>query len=122
MSVRDGNNRNGAEGHQPPHTGKPESQTGKHSDGKERVLLGTMTSGAAGVVLRATVETFGPAGDAELHLSVKWPAAALAEAQRGSDLVESKDSDASNSSETDGAIDEGGNLDIPASSPSGPGS
>jgi hypothetical protein len=122
MSGRDDNNSNGTEGHQPPGTGKQEPSTGKHPREKERLLVGTMTSGAAGVVLRATVETFGPAGEAELHFSVKWPAAALAEAQHGSDLVKSTDSDASNSSGTNGGIDAEGNLHTPASSPSGPGS
>jgi hypothetical protein len=119
MSGRDGKNSNVTEGHQPPDTGKAEGPTGKRSHEKERVLLGTMTSGAAGVVLRATVETFGPAGDAELHFSVKWPATALAEAQHGSDFVRTKDS---NNSQSDGGIDATGNLNTGVSSPSGPNS
>jgi hypothetical protein len=36
------------------------------------------TKREAGVVLRASVETNGPAGEVELTWNVKWPAAALA--------------------------------------------
>lgn len=61
-----------------PNTGKNEPRTGESSSPEEDVLISTNSSRAAGVVLRATVETFGPAGDAELHLTVKWPAAVLA--------------------------------------------
>ena len=43
----------------------------------------TASSGAAGIVLRATVESFGPAGDTELHLTVKWPASTLGAVQMG---------------------------------------
>ena len=80
--------------------------TGKNTDDMRELSI---TSGAAGVVLRATVETVGPAGDAELHFTVKWPAAALAAAaiqqpSRG----ESSD------------YDEEGNIRTPASIPPAP--
>jgi hypothetical protein len=71
-----------------PYSGKQEPRTREISSGNENALLVTSTSRAAGVVLRATVETFGPAGDAELHFTVKWPAAALAVAQRNDAAVE----------------------------------
>lgn len=67
-----------------PNTGKNEPRTGESSSPEENVLIATSSSRAAGVVLRATVETFGPAGDAELHLTVKWPAAVLAAQPPGS--------------------------------------
>ena len=36
------------------------------------------SSGHAGIVVRATVESFGVAGDTELNITVKWPAATMA--------------------------------------------
>ncbi|HTV54208.1 MAG TPA: clostripain-related cysteine peptidase [Terriglobia bacterium] len=48
-----------------------------------RRVFSTVSSGAAGVVLRATVESFGPAGDAELHLTVRWPASSLGAGEMG---------------------------------------
>jgi hypothetical protein len=81
--------------------------TGKNADGSRELSI---TSRTAGVVLRATVETFGPAGDAELHLTVKWPAAALAAAQQGA-------SDGEKDDEEDAGYDEEGTIRTPASTP-----
>ena len=42
------------------------------ADGARVFLNGS--SRAAGVVVRATVESFGPVGETELNVTVKWPA------------------------------------------------
>jgi hypothetical protein len=76
---------------------------------KGQAILGGVTSGAACVVLRASVETFGPAGDAELNFNVKWPGTALAST---SDLC-----DTETSSDGVEGIDASGNLYLPATNP-----
>jgi len=94
----------------PPDKGKVPPDKGKAAE-KGQAVLGEVTSGAACVVLRACVETFGPAGDAELNLNVKWPAAALAAA---SELP------ATSTTSQDGGvegIDASGNLYLPATHP-----
>jgi hypothetical protein len=93
-----------------PYQGKETDGTGELAQGESRVLL---PEGIAGVVLRATVETFGPAGDAELHLSVKWPASALAAAQREPSKTETH---GHKSGDNDG-YDQEGNIRTVASSP-----
>src|SRR5580658_7767173 len=60
----------------PPDKGKLPPDKGKGA-ANGQAILGAVTSGAACVVLRASVETFGPAGDAELNFNVKWPGTAL---------------------------------------------
>jgi hypothetical protein len=37
-------------------------------------VFGNRSSRETGVVVRATVESFGPVGDTELTVNVKWPA------------------------------------------------
>jgi hypothetical protein len=102
-------NGNNHKGKEPPDKGKEPPDKGKDSL-KGQAILGAVTSGAACVVLRASLETFGPAGDAELILNVKWPAAALAAT---SDLSD----DCSSSDNSDGGIDSSGNLYLPATNP-----
>jgi hypothetical protein len=102
-------NGNNHKGKQPPDKGKQPPDKGKNS-AKAQALLGEVTSGAACVVLRASIETFGPAGDAELTLNVKWPASALAATSDLSDGCSSTD-------ESDGGIDSSGNLYLPATNP-----
>src|SRR5579871_2341313 len=77
-----------------------------------------VSAGTAGVVLRATVETFGPAGEAELNLTVRWPAGVLATAQTVD--VESDDNSDGNGTDVDGTYDSDGNIRKAASAPSGP--
>ena len=89
--------------------GKPTDRASELAQNEGRALVAT---GTAGVVLRATVETFGPAGDAELHLTVKWPASALAAAQHET----SKSGNHAHKSEDDGYEQEG-NIRTEASSP-----
>jgi hypothetical protein len=95
-------------GHTQP-VGKPEKEA--LPSRKEKTFIDAGTSGVAGVVLRATVETFGPVGDAELHLTVKWPAAALAAVGRAA----SDGEDVSSGKESGHSSHEG--LDAPRSSP-----
>jgi hypothetical protein len=45
--------------------------------GEHGAVTTCCTTREAGVVVRASVEAFGPAGDTELTVNVKWPAAAL---------------------------------------------
>jgi hypothetical protein len=77
-----------------------------------------LSAGTAGVVLRATVETFGPAGEAELNLTVKWPAGVLAAAQTAD--VGSNDDNEGNGTDVDGTYDSDGTIRRAASVPSGP--
>jgi hypothetical protein len=98
-------------GKDPPDKGKDPPDKGKGGAQKGQAILGSLTSGAAGVVLRASIETFGPAGDAELCLNVKWPSAALAAA---SDLPAVTGTE-SHSYGT--GIDSSGNLYLPATHP-----
>jgi hypothetical protein len=114
MSMRESDERDGGEGHRPPNTGKPLQEKGD-------VSVGTQGSGAASVVLRATLETFGAAGDVELHFTVKWPAAALAEARQTALSLDRTGSGLkSKITHADGAISHNGNLSGPPNAPSGP--
>ena len=65
------------EGRQPPFEGRQPPFEGKHGTGGDpgggRVFLGG-SSREAGVVVRATVESFGPVGETELQVNIKWPA------------------------------------------------
>jgi len=64
------------EGRQPPFEGRQPPFEGKQSGGGAgggRVFLGG-SSRETGVVVRATVESFGLVGETELNVSVKWPA------------------------------------------------
>jgi hypothetical protein len=104
-----------------PYSGKQEPHAETASSSIEESLVSTNGSGTAGIVLRATVETFGPAGDAELHLTVKWPAAALAAAQR---TPPPKREDPTPSTATNGGdgYDTEGNIHTRRSSPAEQGS
>jgi hypothetical protein len=94
----------------PPDKGKLPPDKGKGS-GNAQVILGSVTDGAACVVLRASVETFGPTGDAELNFHVKWPGTTLAAAESPTDS-------SSNSQDCGGGgIDASGNLYLPATHP-----
>jgi hypothetical protein len=97
-------------GKDPPDKGKDPPDKGKVTQ-KGQAILGAVTSGAACVVLRASIETFGPAGDAELCLNVKWPASTLA-AAADLPVITSSSSDSSS-----GGIDTSGNLYLPATHP-----
>jgi hypothetical protein len=55
------------EGRQPPFEGRQEASVGG------RVFVGG-SSRETGVVVRATVESFGQVGETELNVSIKWPA------------------------------------------------
>ena len=99
-------------GKDPPDKGKDPPDKGKGGAQKGQAILGSVTSGAAGVVLRASIETFGPAGDAELCLNVKWPSAALAAA---SELPAVTGTDGQ--SYCSAGIDSSGNLYLPATHP-----
>jgi hypothetical protein len=98
-------------GKDPPDKGKDPPDKGKGNSQKGQAILGAVTSGAACVVLRASIETFGPAGDAELCLNVKWPSSALAAV---SELPAGSSTD---SQSCGGAIDSSGNLYLPATHP-----
>jgi hypothetical protein len=100
-------------GKAPPDKGKAPPDKGKAPPDKGKVILGGLTSGAACIVLRASIETFGPAGDAELTLNVKWPGAVLATASDSSDTDTSSDDDVDDG----GAIDADGNLNLAATTP-----
>jgi hypothetical protein len=114
--VKDLNEPGGAEGHEPPNTGKP-------SQKKQDVLTRVENSGAATVVLRASLDTFGVAGDAELQFTVKWPAAALASARQTASAPGDTGGGVKMSVvHANGTIDSGGNLSAPATRPSGSGS
>jgi hypothetical protein len=91
------------------HKGRVPPDKGKGGAGGGQAILGAVTDGAACVVLRASVETFGPAGDAELNFNVKWPGTTLA--------ATSSSSDASGTGQGYGGIDENGNLYCPATTP-----
>ena len=53
-----------------------------HPEGGREVLSTCCTTPEAGIVVRASVEAIGPAGDAELTVNVKWPAASLGSVPR----------------------------------------
>jgi hypothetical protein len=100
-------------GKAPPDKGKAPPDKGKGS-GSAQAILGSVTDGAACVVLRASVETFGPAGDSELNFHVKWPGTTLAAAEGSPDT-------STNGQDCDGGgIDASGNLYLPASYPMPP--
>lgn len=99
-------------GKAPPDKGKAPPDKGKAAD-KGNALIGSVTAGAACVVLRACVETFGPAGDAELNLNVKWPASALGAV---SELPASSTDTTSSVCDVEG-LDPSGNLYLPATYP-----
>lgn len=71
-------------GKPPDRTGKPPDRTGKPPDvrgrggaGEGQGVFGTASSREAGIVVRASVEAFGPVGDTDLTVNVKWPAASI---------------------------------------------
>ena len=77
-----------------------------------------LSAGTAGVVLRATVETFGPAGDAEVNLTVRWPAGVLTASQTGD--IGSDSDDEGDGTDVDGTYDSDGNIRRAATTPPGP--
>ena len=97
------------------HKGKVQPDKGKvqPDKGKSEAIVGAVTAGAACVVLRASVETFGPAGDAELHFTVKWPGTTLATA---SETPCADDGTGCSG----GGMDASGNLYLPATYPGPP--
>ena len=97
-------------GKAPPDKGKAPPDKGKGS-GSGQAILGAVTNRAACVVLRASVETFGPAGDAELNFNVQWPGTALAASSEVPDNCS-----ASQDGNVEG-IDASGNLYLPATYP-----
>jgi hypothetical protein len=114
-----------SQGHQSQgHQSQGHQSQGHQSQGK----LDGLSGGTTGVVLRATIETFGPAGDAELNFTVKWPAAALGAAQNaatGGNTLQSgsdddDDGDGSTGNSVDGTYDSDGNIHTPVSTPTGP--
>jgi hypothetical protein len=82
-------------------------------------VFSSVSSGAAGIVLRATVESFGPAGDAELHLTVKWPAASLGAREMGA-VPSHQMSQSGQTNEDEHQKPPGGKLNVPAKRPAGP--
>jgi hypothetical protein len=82
-------------------------------------VFSTVSSGAAGIVLRATLESFGPAGDAELHLTFKWPAASLGAREMGA-VPPYQRSQSVQTNEDENHKPTGGKLNVPAKSPAGP--
>lgn len=73
-------------GKTPPDTGKTPPDTGKTppDTGRDPVTgwvaqgsFGTGSTRVAGVVVRGFVEAYGPLGDTELTVSVKWPAGSV---------------------------------------------
>ncbi len=111
MAATDSNSSTGHKGKLPPDKGKLPPDKGKVSSNGQ-AILGAVTTGAACVVLRASVETFGPAGDAELNFNVKWPGAALAAASESPDNCSS-----TIQSDGVGGIDASGNLYLPVTYP-----
>jgi len=104
-----GSGRNDHKGKVPPDKGKVPPDKGKGA-GDGQLILGGVTQGAACVVLRASVETFGAAGDAELNFNVKWPGTALAAASGATENDSSEDASST-------GIDANGNLYLPATYP-----
>jgi Clostripain family len=82
-------------------------------------VFSTVSSGSAGIILRATVESFGPAGDAELHLTVKWPAASLGAREMGA-VPPYQRSQPVQTKEDENHTPPGGKLNAPAKRPAGP--
>lgn len=117
MAGIDSNSSPGHKGKAPPDKGKAPPDKGKGS-GSAQVILGSVTEGAACVVLRASVETFGPTGDAELNFHVKWPGTTLA----AGEICPSDTSSNGNGQSCDGGgIDaSSGNLYLPATRPTPP--
>ena len=111
MADRDNKESTSHKGKLPPDKGKLPPDKGRGSNNGQ-AILGAVTSGAACVVLRASVETFGPTGDAELNFNVKWPGTTLA---AGSESPVSCSS--TNQNDGLGGIDSSGNLHLPATSP-----
>jgi hypothetical protein len=118
-------NESGSEGHRDQgHQSQGHRDQGHQSRGKPDGLNG----GGTGVVLRATIETFGPAGDAELNLTVKWPAAALGAAQNvaigGNALHSGSDDDddghGTTGNRVNGTYDTDGTIHTRVSRPTGP--
>jgi hypothetical protein len=117
MTTTDANGGTAHKGKVQPDKGKVQPDKGKVQPDKGRVssngqaILGAVTGGAACVVLRASVETFGPAGDAELNFNVKWPGTALGAVSSMADPCDNEqDCDAE-------GIDASGNLYLPATYP-----
>jgi hypothetical protein len=64
----------GVAGRQPPFEGRqPPFEGRQEATGGGRVFVGG-SSRETGVVVRATVESFGQVGETELNVSIKWPA------------------------------------------------
>jgi hypothetical protein len=110
MADRGSNESTPHKGKLPPDKGKLPPDKGKGSSNGQSIL-GAVTAGAACVVLRASVETFGPAGDAELNFNVKWPGTTLAAAS------ESPVNCSTSQNDGVGGIDSSGNLYLPATYP-----
>jgi hypothetical protein len=110
MAGTDANGSTTHKGKAPPDKGKAPPDKGQ-GVGNPQVILGSVTDGAACVVLRASVETFGPTGDAELNFHVKWPGTTLAAAE-GSPVNTANGQDC-----PAGGIDASGNLYLPATYP-----
>jgi hypothetical protein len=123
-------NKSGSQGHQSQghqsqgHQSQGHQSQGHQSQGKPDGLSG----GTTGVMLRATIETFGPAGDAELNLTVKWRAAALGAEQNtatGANTLQSgsddeDDEDGTIGNRVNGTYDTDGNIRTRVSIPTGP--
>jgi hypothetical protein len=57
--------------------GREDDVRGRENDLRQRGVFGNGSSREAGIVVRATVEAFGPVGDTELVVNVKWPAGSI---------------------------------------------
>jgi hypothetical protein len=97
-------------GKAPPDKGKAPPDKGRGARNGQ-AILGSVTDSAACVVLRASVETFGPAGDAELNFNVKWPGTALAASSQLPDNCSAVQE------ANVGGIDDSGNLYLPVTYP-----
>jgi hypothetical protein len=69
-------------GKPPDKVGKPPDRSGRPagsqgSAGEVQDVFGTSSSREAGVVIRASVEAYGPVGDTDLTINVRWPAASF---------------------------------------------
>jgi hypothetical protein len=99
-----------SEGHQ----SSGHQSSGHQSSGRQSASTG----GPASVVLRATIETLGPAGEAELSFTVKWPAGVLAAAPTAT--AGADDNAEGDGTDVNGTYDSDGTIRRPASTPSGP--
>jgi hypothetical protein len=64
--------------------GGGKGQSGPAANRKEAIFLGS-SSKEAGIILRASVEAFGPVGETTLTLTVNWPATSVVEVSPDAD-------------------------------------